>query len=874
MLAATDPQSGEDTENSGDPATQARWQKGSRPVKYHDLGVRGRRTGVTAPENVQLDENGLMEIEGWFNDSDTDELTRGEDAAAGKISTPKPAAPENGAPESIKHLDSPLSAKNIPSERSPFRRSPAVHNAISRLPRPSMPTIHPFESPGAKESLPSTPCRFSNISKSSVVEASPQATLSPPREPRFNLGDVRIPAVSLDKSGQSNKQAYSSAASVHLHESRSYSNVQAAKSSSHPLEQGVYNYPEADMEQAVQSEYSDHMHEERDDQNHSIGSGQDHSRSPERLQKNSPHVSATPEPSDELIEQRSDGRKRKAAAGSDSDDEGVTETSQQRRNVINPSTKHMSSKKHAAADGNRTEAYRENNGGKIHQGHPRAQTARKAQTSGTIPEVTLERRSTKKATSARTVSDPQSGRRSTRIEQDDVDEIPSTDDVDMSPSVNQSRRLERTVRNSANARASTSKNGSGHKAQPQTQKIVKKVLVSRPDIDEAIKSSPEMATHYSRPPPRHVSTKARNDKSKRKVTPEPELSPPPRHEAKRQAIMESESEDEETAQDEVEASNQEYHMEQPELGDHQFHMPDEDGYESYEQPASDVGMEVDDDNDNNDHNNNEENQESEDDRAEPEPSPPIRKRATIKTSKKGKTASTNKAPKPNPARGKRSVKEAETFMAEDGDKEDENGCRRSRRMKISPLKFWAGERVVLKRRESGYCPVPVVQEVIRVDSDEEEVDRKKARARAARVKREATPLVQPDVPVINVSTGKEEDQHIVLTPEMWNPRSTGSGYKFQKVFSEGNFIASGVLVMPKGSEKPNKNSQMSAMVFYVMSGEVEVQVHKTIFVVKTGSQFFIPRGNQYRIANHGNREARLFFCHGKEIVQKAGAETD
>jgi hypothetical protein len=44
-------------------------------------------------------------------------------------------------------------------------------------------------------------------------------------------------------------------------------------------------------------------------------------------------------------------------------------------------------------------------------------------------------------------------------------------------------------------------------------------------------------------------------------------------------------------------------------------------------------------------------------------------------------------------------------------------------------------------------------------------------------------------------------------------KNTSSGdYKFQKVFSEGEFLASGMLLIPKGREKPNKNTHQSAMV--------------------------------------------------------------
>jgi centromere protein C len=58
-----------------------------------------------------------------------------------------------------------------------------------------------------------------------------------------------------------------------------------------------------------------------------------------------------------------------------------------------------------------------------------------------------------------------------------------------------------------------------------------------------------------------------------------------------------------------------------------------------------------------------------------------------------------------------------------------------------------------------------------------------------------------------------DHKEIVVTPEMLDPRTVGAGdYRFQKVFSEGDFLASGVLYLPKGAHKPNKNSNASAMV--------------------------------------------------------------
>lgn len=43
----------------------------------------------------------------------------------------------------------------------------------------------------------------------------------------------------------------------------------------------------------------------------------------------------------------------------------------------------------------------------------------------------------------------------------------------------------------------------------------------------------------------------------------------------------------------------------------------------------------------------------------------------------------------------------EAVLQLDNNNEEENGNRRSTRMRMKPLKFWAGERVVVGRRTSG-----------------------------------------------------------------------------------------------------------------------------------------------------------------------------
>ena len=128
-----------------------------------------------------------------------------------------------------------------------------------------------------------------------------------------------------------------------------------------------------------------------------------------------------------------------------------------------------------------------------------------------------------------------------------------------------------------------------------------------------------------------------------------------------------------------------------------------------------------------------------------------------------------------------------TFKLEDSEEnEDDEGRRRSKRRRFSPLKFWKGERLIVKGRKSGmpfvfhldlssrfliwgfmhqffegFCPVPVVAEVIKVDSDQEEDTRrskKSSRSNSSRIKREFTRVTRPEVTVLDYFTGEEIEQ--------------------------------------------------------------------------------------------------------------------
>ncbi|KAH6571257.1 hypothetical protein BASA60_007265 [Batrachochytrium salamandrivorans] len=243
---------------------------------------------------------------------------------------------------------------------------------------------------------------------------------------------------------------------------------------------------------------------------------------------------------------------------------------------------------------------------------------------------------------------------------------------------------------------------------------------------------------------------------------------------------------------------------------------------------------------------------------EPTPVSPVKQQPQMKRPSKRKDAIAKNA----------AVSVEVPIKPEDESENASDGARRSRRTRVQPVAYWKNERVVYGRRVSGFGGVPTcVKEVIRIPSDDENAHVSHRRARADKIKKEEMEAVPSELVVVNYTTGAEESQRIVVTPGMISPRTVGAGdYRFQKVFSEGDFLASGVLALPRGANKPSKNSHESAMIFVVLIGQVQVRVHKTTFVISQGSQFFVPRGNQYEIDNISNREARLFFCHGKEVA--------
>ncbi|ODO05031.1 hypothetical protein I350_05643 [Cryptococcus amylolentus CBS 6273] len=224
--------------------------------------------------------------------------------------------------------------------------------------------------------------------------------------------------------------------------------------------------------------------------------------------------------------------------------------------------------------------------------------------------------------------------------------------------------------------------------------------------------------------------------------------------------------------------------------------------------------------------------------------------------------------------------------------------RRSGRQHIKPLEYWRGEKVV-------YAPGPglaIVSEVVTIpeesaipfaarnkrrghraasaskgsgggggkrkrrgeDSEEEEEEDEAGWDD----KTEPTGLIQ-DFP------GKAECHRKIACPKaLLVPKLVqGGSFKYQKVFGEGGFMAAGVVYVPVGEKKNTKPSKDNAYVFYVIQGAVQVTIYRTSFVMAPGSQFLVPRGNDYCIENISpNKEAQLFFAQARKI--RAGEEEE
>ncbi|RHZ82715.1 hypothetical protein Glove_104g27 [Diversispora epigaea] len=199
---------------------------------------------------------------------------------------------------------------------------------------------------------------------------------------------------------------------------------------------------------------------------------------------------------------------------------------------------------------------------------------------------------------------------------------------------------------------------------------------------------------------------------------------------------------------------------------------------------------------------------------------------------------------------------------------EEGGLRRSKRQRVKPLEFWRNERLVYR---------PHKTEIVRIPNKDTDTEPKKRKRDESKNNTKRSTLRKEDSDdtitnnkakyegEVNVwGTNDKISTQLVYESNMIKPSLIENNeYKHAKTFGEGDFFTSGFIAIPKGCEKPIKNSNASALVFVVMKGPVIFTIDEKSFVVKEGGEFFVPRGNDYGIKNSGRCEARLFYAQAQ-----------
>ncbi|KAG4100953.1 hypothetical protein H8356DRAFT_986354 [Neocallimastix lanati (nom. inval.)] len=228
---------------------------------------------------------------------------------------------------------------------------------------------------------------------------------------------------------------------------------------------------------------------------------------------------------------------------------------------------------------------------------------------------------------------------------------------------------------------------------------------------------------------------------------------------------------------------------------------------------------------------------------------------------------------------------------------EEVPLRKSSRKRIPPCKYWEGERpedlLVLNEDQIKERQIKREQEI---EKENQWMRKKKRRTRKVIKKEEtekhqlvktvdastspikALSLINSEVDfskslshefkdeftTCDIYTKKESKKRIAVTQKMLKPQPVNnSSYRFTKIFSEDLIFATGLLLFPKDSFKPNRNSKDNILLFFVMTGEIEVQIHKTSFTVYAGDHFMVPKGNQYQIKNLKDVDSKVWFVQCK-----------
>ncbi|XP_077159564.1 centromere protein C isoform X2 [Paroedura picta] len=191
--------------------------------------------------------------------------------------------------------------------------------------------------------------------------------------------------------------------------------------------------------------------------------------------------------------------------------------------------------------------------------------------------------------------------------------------------------------------------------------------------------------------------------------------------------------------------------------------------------------------------------------------------------------------------------------------------RQSKRLRLKPLEYWRGERVMYKMKPSGGL---VASGII---SPKQQEPRKLNRIKKpAKIDLEkvldntSAPLKDPSQPahVFDAASKQEVLQECVSNGCSHLLFFDNEDVSIYKYFSTPVFSA-GKLILKPLREKGSHYSYTDTMVFHVVKGRLLFTLYHQRYSLGAGSYFCVPVGNIYNIRNLLNEECILFFTQIK-----------
>ncbi|KAI1005497.1 hypothetical protein K3495_g2724 [Podosphaera aphanis] len=227
---------------------------------------------------------------------------------------------------------------------------------------------------------------------------------------------------------------------------------------------------------------------------------------------------------------------------------------------------------------------------------------------------------------------------------------------------------------------------------------------------------------------------------------------------------------------------------------------------------------------------------------------------------------------------------------------------RSGRNSIKPLAYWSNEKVEFEDEELPTKDLTAnfagrkIKHVIRAEEIPHPKQKRKPNSRTSKNKKRKMIAEEQNSEEEDdddeIEPWEEDPGRIIADVRTWDPddpfgsdvdereeeialSSTAivtreivdASFRFAKTLSL-PFFGAGMVDLPPGTEKKQKNSRKMQLAFFVFYGKVQVTVNDHVFRISKGGMWQVPRGNFYGILNDYDRPARIFFSQGCVLQQE------